>query len=249
MQNSNVLIFDGKAYATQIVREIDSDEFLKLISQGQPVSDDALPLPEHCRWFFKTDYTLNFVIELKPAILPIKHVNWRRAYKVAFPWQYFVLSFTRDAPTNSYWHMGNPHLGWSQNRIYSLTEYGLSRPDLPNVYEDGYDICVGTTAPESTLPPEERVTEFISGFFSEGSQFNDDLDWHYPGEYTSIAEWARDSKANSRCWMNWRMRGSGSLRDMFTTVTQYDRAGNLITPIQNLADLTDRAQYVGRRPW
>lgn len=250
---TNVLIIDGKAYSSTITREIESPDFMAMFeTKGTPPTPDAAPLPDHCRWFFETEYTLNYVIEIKPSIFPLKHVNWRRAYKVAFPWQYFVISFYRDIPSRP-WHMVDPSIAWAKNRIRTLSETGIFRASLPNVYEGGYKICIGTTAPDSQLSPSDRVNEFINGFYTEGSEFNDDLSWHYPGNYNSIMDWVRDSKLNSFCWQHWpelynSYGGGYSLYDLMHK-REYDAAGNRVTEITNLNDLAERAQYIGRRPW
>lgn len=172
-------------------------------------------LPRGC--IYEDDY--NYIVELEPKIrlLRTQYQRVSLGYKLAFPWQYFLIKMGGRGFYNNP-HIQDIFLFWAKDKFTSFNTR-LIPAAIPNVYNGR--VCLGSTVPDSMLPVHERINEITSQMFTSNSRFTEDYGWQSPFKYqrgtmaTIYRAWQADSKDNPECYKQWE-------EFAYPSVTLYD---------------------------
>lgn len=252
MSQRGLITLGEETFVVSIESSLTNDAVINQIAasriSGDPPNSD--PLPDNCRWAFRDTRFQKFVVELKPGVFPLAHENFTRVYKVAMPWQYFIIPFVRTEA--SYWVIPSIRLGWARRRIDSLDTISLSPPHLPNISDGSYEPCMGSTMPDSTLPVWKRVNDIVSGYFAPENTMNNDLAFEWPNGYSGPYAWARASKLNPLCYLQWNYDYQMSVRHLLDQSLYDPETGERIDldrPIRSMRELVNRLQFAGSEVW
>lgn len=210
----------------QLLAELPADEAFKVLAVASGSTIGLLP--RGTAFVNYQPLQAQFLIERSPDILQIKAPFMRRPMRLSMPWQYFLFRFKRNRPNvqGVLWQLEIADLFWSRNRISSLSERGVVIAPLPNIDQSTGSICFGMTIPPSNLPLHERIDNMVDGFYATESEFNGDLGWNMPWEYSKqiyntlrdahgaeeviqsayqqgYSLWAEDSRTDKTCYMKW----------------------------------------------
>lgn len=225
---------------TEVLSEMGFEAFAKNFLFNNPAQFDGV-LPAGTRAVRTSGDHIFFLVEIEPSIQVVQVKDVARQYQIAMPWQYFYLAFKKAVANkdNIVWVFQDSRVFWTQHRIKKLLGHFSPRDitadtgnedlaipaKLPNIYQNSGKICFGNTAPDSTLTLSERVEAVINDFFSIESVFNGDLGWNFPNGYRSFMEWAKYSKLDPMCFLQWR--------DFNVLLTPHHRLGDLFPMLDN----------------
>ncbi|MEI7765029.1 MAG: hypothetical protein WCI93_00420 [bacterium] len=149
----------------RIERTVLLDDFLGEIQKERGFISPILP--QGCRMFHQSGTRTTFVVEQNPQV---RQLTWRKmdngdAWKLAFPYVVFLISFSCDA------------IDTGATRIFYRTsplgngDEKLQRSNLCNVYQDGHACTGDMRVSGATLA--QKAESFVTEFWK--SNFNSDL--------------------------------------------------------------------------
>lgn len=186
------------------------DDFNAALKTNLISGMETPPLPSNTRLFTRIGNQDIYIVEAKPNVFTLTHTldneydgEDANYATLSMPWQYFVGRFSPlEKPVAGVnWQFHGLFLYWAKERVNSLNSpvcIGMT----PNIYSDSGLVCLGTTAPESTVEPADRMEILVSNFYSDSSIFNAELDLRIP--YDDIYMWERQSSENVLWWKDYR---------------------------------------------
>lgn len=163
-------------------------------------------LPVGVRFIHKKGRYAFYIMELRPAVRRILFdfeskcrgedgkYRGKEFHEVSTPWTYLTAVIH-----DKYFFEGQA--AWSPVRL-KVVEDAIYKPQLPNVYEEHFDICMGGTlggAYSGIDSAEALARNFYESAFNNHATHMMNI----PPKYKDIAEWAADSLIDPACYKTW----------------------------------------------